>query len=460
MRVPSETEKAVLGIVEMMKALTEKVENMDNHLPEKVLASMKPAIHAEVNAQLDERLVTVHEKIANLEDAVKNITDRLKAGENVERANSNARCSDEATSKAMSWMVQKKATSQDDFPIQCVVKNAKKVSQKTEKVTENNGLDCKEIQKPEVPHQDIVRQGNSTVKRIISGVTQSVTVYDPFAVVDESLYAKLLDFMQPDDMEPIATWDTNVEFYKVIITPRIHWPNNTYGWLTTSHLCAAMLMFHKRSMRTPSPYYSSWITFLNQWFVNTWVRDYKTFDPKTWIIPDKYRGVFNGTYPVDSVTNKKWITDVDHVFACHFINDNHWIALDIDLVKEKINVYDSIITMVMDDKDILNFCRPFTRMIPAMLNAMIPSRKKSDKQFLAKRLKSIPQNNDPGDCGVYTLKYIECLALGCSFDGLSDRNIQALRHKLAAEILDEVGEPGMSMSISLPDGKLGLRDSE
>lgn len=49
-----------------------------------------------------------------------------------------------------------------------------------------------------------------------------------------------------------------------------------------------------------------------------------------------------------------------------------------------------------------------------------------------------PQNEEPGDCGVYALKYIECKAIGCGFEGLSDQCIPAMRIKLAAEIYDEV----------------------
>ncbi|CAH8343498.1 unnamed protein product [Eruca vesicaria subsp. sativa] len=82
---------------------------------------------------------------------------------------------------------------------------------------------------------------------------------------------------------------------------------------------------------------------------------------------------------------------------------------------------------VIDNKEMRNSCRPFTKMIPAILNGMIPTavRKKSDKQFIAQRLKSksVPRNDNPGDCG------------------LSDEIIQDVRRKLAAQIYDVVGEP-------------------
>ncbi|CAN6935436.1 unnamed protein product, partial [Brassica oleracea] len=44
-----------------------------------------------------------------------------------------------------------------------------------------------------------------------------------------------------------------------------------------------------------------------------------------------------------------------------------------------------------------------------------------------------------GDCGVYSLKFVECQALGVTFDGINDQNIQGLRMKLAADILAEGG---------------------
>ena len=99
-------------------------------------------------------------------------------------------------------------------------------------------------------------------------------------------------------------------------------------------------------------------------------------------------------------------------------------------------MYDSILSIVEDNKEIRNVCRPFAKMIPTILNAMVPTtlRKKSDKQFAVRRLRTVPQNEKPGDCGVYTIKYIECLAIGCTFEGLSDKNILDIRKNLAAEI--------------------------
>ncbi|EFH67288.1 hypothetical protein ARALYDRAFT_890894 [Arabidopsis lyrata subsp. lyrata] len=77
-----------------------------------------------------------------------------------------------------------------------------------------------------------------------------------------------------------------------------------------------------------------------------------------------------------------------------------------------------------------------------MLSAFVPVqvRKKSYARLGVKRISNVPENDDAGDCAIYSIKYIECLALRQSFDGLCDKNMQALRTKLAAKMFDELGE--------------------
>ncbi|KAG2256836.1 hypothetical protein Bca52824_076130 [Brassica carinata] len=205
-----------------------------------------------------------------------------------------------------------------------------------------------------------------------------------------------------------------VIFLKIMV-PRNVWPTENYGWLCDSHLAAAMLMFHRRSMQSSSPYASRRIAFLDRWFVKSW----------------------------------KWFKDVDSLFLCHNINGNHWVALHIDLLRSTIYVYDCIPDVVKAHKDLQEECRPFTKMIPLILNKMLPPTKgkKSEQQFALRRPKNVPRNDDPGDCGVYSLKYIECLAIGCTFHGLSDEIIPAQRMKLAAEIYEEVAEVDAEGSI-------------
>ena len=93
-----------------------------------------------------------------------------------------------------------------------------------------------------------------------------------------------------------------------------------------------------------------------------WVRDYKKYDPKTWKFSDTYKKVFNGNYPTEFSNNRKWLKDVDQLFLCHLINGDRWVALEVDLDKKIIHVYDSIQTVVPSHTDLLEECRPFTKM--------------------------------------------------------------------------------------------------
>ena len=122
----------------------------------------------------------------------------------------------------------------------------------------------------------------------------------------------------------------------------------------------------------------------------------------------------------------------------------------VDLKKEKIDCYDPIFGEATPESEqrILNSFQPLTHMISAMLSDHIPAniRVPSKKKFSFRRMNKryTPQNTQIGDCGVYSLKFLECLALGVTFDGINDKNIQGLRMKMAADILDEGGNTVMS----------------
>ncbi|XP_010507554.1 PREDICTED: uncharacterized protein LOC104784194 isoform X1 [Camelina sativa] len=410
---------------------------------------------------------------------------------------------DEGTSKTPSWIVEMKQTSQDEFPVQRVVRKesvkvGKKETSKKKKITGLASDDVEDIttqvqkaklkiasssedtwsnKEDQLVHKKLevtlnrlgealtkldgpgpsktsrrVPQlagsqkypylGNSTVKRII---TEGDNVLgDHLKPVDDEKHQRLLDFLSLDKEEPLSTSNAAVRFYWKIMTPRKHWPSYDYGWLTEHHMGCAMAMFRRRYMREPCPYPKERIAFLDQDLMTTLKKDYIQFDmgPKNFVFRDSYVKHVFGEYPEESATNKKWWIDVDNLYACLFVNGNHWVALDIDLRGKKIHIYDSIPTLVNDEQMAIA-CLPLRRMIPAMLSDMIPetNRKKSRAMLELRRVKkNVPRNENPGDCGVYALKYIECLALGKTFDGLCDENMLALRIKLAAELYDEVRE--------------------
>ncbi|XP_048605682.1 uncharacterized protein LOC106393365 [Brassica napus] len=206
-------------------------------------------------------------------------------------------------------------------------------------------------------------------------VTPSSVIYDPLAPVDPVLLEKLMQHIKeippkppaPADKPAVLSADHEGDFYSILIHER-PWPEKEYG------------------------------------------------------------GVFdNGKLPDHCPTNLKWYEDVDHLYGCLQTGGNHWVAYHVDLKKEKIDCYDPIFGEVThgSEQRILNSFKPLMHMIPYMLSEHIPAniRAPSKKKFSFRRRskRCTPQNTQIGDCGVYSLKFVECLALGVTFDGINDK---------------------------------------
>ncbi|CAF1920835.1 unnamed protein product [Brassica napus] len=412
----SEEENHTLTQVEMMdsvKTLTATVQNVDTVVAEKVLTTLDTKIEAKVNARVAQAEQVLGNQILALQEQVAKITEQMQANApkndaHIVNQEDEVNSNDPKEKNGVPQLRDSAETWSDLEDKQKYDNLGTTLDQLAASILEGP----LHKRKPQLTKTQVYPYvGNSTVKRIITGDSECIADCDPLTKVEETKFKKLMDYLRSIDGDN----DVDTHFYMKLITPRDLWKKYECGWLTDSHMASAMLMFHKRSRRNPSPY-SSRIAFLDHWFVNTWVRDYKKYDPKTWKFSDTYKKVFNGNYPEEFSNNRKWLKDVDRLFLCHLIN------------------------VVPSITDLLEECRPFTKMISLLLNEMVPERKKSSQQFRISRPKSVPKNEDPGDCGVYALKYIECKAVGCGFEGLSDQCIPAMRIKLAAEIYDEVSD--------------------
>ncbi|CAF1903833.1 unnamed protein product [Brassica napus] len=398
-------------LMEAVKTLTATVQNVDTVVAEKVLTTLDTKIEAKVNARVAQAEQVLGNQILALQEQVAKITEQMQANApkndaHIVNQEDEVNSNDPKEKNGVPQLRDSAETWSDLEDKQKYDNLGTTLDQLVASILEGP----LHKRKPQLTKTHVYPYvGNSTVKRIITGDSECIADCDPLTKVEETKFKKLMDYLR----SIAGDNDVDTHFYMKLITPRNLWKKDECGWLTDSHMASAMLMFHKRSMRNPSPY-SSRIAFLDHWFVNTWVRDYKKYDPKTWKFSDTYKKVFNGNYPEEFSNNRKWLKDVDRLFLCHLIN------------------------VVPSITDLLEECRPFTKMIPLLLNEMVPERKKSSQQFRISRPKSVPKNEDPGDCGVYALKYIECKAVGCGFEGLSDQCIPAMRIKLAAEIYDEV----------------------
>ncbi|XP_013723763.2 uncharacterized protein LOC106427589 [Brassica napus] len=379
---------AINGLAELLKILTARVEGINVSVADKVTKALDATIDCKVEARLRVYDSDLRKQIAKLEAQIND--SKNNASVNIAPDVTTSKAYEDEDDGTCSNDL-KKINSQDGLPVDCVVKKEKK-DKKMMDSTQN--LTNKEVIKTE-------KKAGIALRRLKQEKAFAIPQLN-----DESISSK--------DLENHLQWEK-------------------------SHIAAAMLMFHRLSRQEQSLYSSSRIAFLSHWFVNSWVNDYKNWDQNMTELSEMYIKAYNGEHPTYFVTSNKWNADVHDLFLCHHVNGDHWVPLRIDLQKAKIHVYDSICIHV-SDKEMKEACRPFMRMISALLNKMMPAKttKKSEKQFAYIRHKKIPQNEDPGDCGVYSLMYIESLALGRNFDGLNDQIITPLRSKLAAYIYEEV----------------------
>ncbi|CAN6891711.1 unnamed protein product, partial [Brassica oleracea] len=137
-----------------------------------------------------------------------------------------------------------------------------------------------------------------------------------------------------------------------------------------------------------------------------------------------------------------WGTDIDDIYAPVNFGDSHWIAMWISIPKRHIVVFDSICSSISPEElDVV--MEPFLYMVTYLLVECASSdevcAQYSLEPFTYERLTNIPPAR-AGDCGVYTLKYIECHALGIEFSkkDFAKPNGKSMRDKMAVDIFQEL----------------------
>ncbi|WZZ20464.1 uncharacterized protein LOC106436887 [Brassica napus] len=267
----------IQNFLECVNNLNAKVETMDVSVAEKVSKILEASIHTQMEAKMGLLETELKYEMAILREEI-----NVLKGKDDEKIPSNAGYSkvqddDDACSNTMSWMVQTKKSSIDGLPIQRVVKKEKKNKKamsakedvkplkkvKTEKAFslpelnnesistgdwENNlrweksvkcrqvlealasGLEPRRRRKQQLTKTQVWPfVGNSTVKRIITGVSKES--YDPLSKVDPEKLQKVLDFIKSDlEKDESGFVDRSAEFYVKLIIPREAWPTKRYGW--------------------------------------------------------------------------------------------------------------------------------------------------------------------------------------------------------------------------------------
>ncbi|CAN6872764.1 unnamed protein product [Brassica oleracea] len=211
--------------------------------------------------------------------------------------------------------------------------------------------------------------------------------YNPFAPIDKK------------KLKELADWLKTSPHYR---TPLDKKPQ----WLEDCHIDAWINVLRKRYYANPQHFRSERMCFLDHLFAQQWRFNFKDFKDSE---PDQ-----NGTIPSFCQSNKVWGTNIDDIYAPVNYADTHWIAMWISIPKRHIVVFDSICSSISPEElDVV--MEPFLYMVPYLLVECASSDEQraqySLEPFTYERQTNIPPAR-ACDCGVYTLKQIECHFLG------------------------------------------------
>ncbi|KAG5397589.1 hypothetical protein IGI04_019403, partial [Brassica rapa subsp. trilocularis] len=294
------------------------------------------------------------------------------------------------------------------------------------------------------PSQQSPYTANSTAKVIIPN-KKLYPGYNPFAPIDKKKLKELADWLK-------TCPNYRTALNKKPRTSRTWWYHilqTSLEWLEDCHIDAWINVLRKRYDANPQHFRSERMCFLDHLFAQQWrfnFKDFKDSEPDQNGLGRRLPGgawnYYAGTIPSFCQSNKVWGTDIYDIYAPVNYSDTHWIAMWISIPKRHIVVFDSICSSISPEElDVV--MEPFLYMVPYLLVECASSDEQraqySLEPFTYERQTNIPAAQ-AGDCGVFTLKYIECHALGIEFSkkDFAKANEKTMRDKMAVDIFQEL----------------------
>ncbi|KAF3530181.1 hypothetical protein DY000_02040004 [Brassica cretica] len=231
------------------------------------------------------------------------------------------------------------------------------------------------------------RVPNTRVKLSVCQSTTIQAICCDVILVDKEKVRALNAFIKEkgDSTYPPGNVFTAKEFFQTFMKPR--------SWLSFVDLDVPLAMYRVRFSQNPTDFISPRIIILDAVFQTWWSSQYKEWLGDQSNIP---KGVYD-----------------------YYRENSHWVMMVISIPDRTIEIYDSM-TGLIPMEIITQAAIPFVRMVPYVLYAC------SDpevKQVMDTTMYSIqfvtdgvPQIKPPyGDCGIYAVKFIECLVMGVAF---------------------------------------------
>ncbi|KAF8110959.1 hypothetical protein N665_0077s0021 [Sinapis alba] len=120
-------------------------------------------------------------------------------------------------------------------------------------------------------------------------------------------------------------------------------------------------------------------------------------------------------------------------------NGNHWISLCITFSLRTIEVFDCLGGKYIKEME------AFAVIIPRTVKAVQTTANKKQQKVAQYGVSYLPMklgiNSSCGDCGVFSLKHIECHLFGMDLSLMDDENILAARYKMAIDLFMAAYDP-------------------
>ncbi|CAH8363232.1 unnamed protein product [Eruca vesicaria subsp. sativa] len=146
-----------------------------------------------------------------------------------------------------------------------------------------------------------------------------------------------------------------------------------------------------------------------------------------------------GELPAHGRTDQVWGVDVDRLYFPQFVNGNHWIAVCINIIERKVEVFDC------NRGRNRQYVEKFAALIPQTVKAVAPSESKKQLLISPYSIVDVPMkarlNKSSADCGAYALKHLQCHLLGLDLGLVDDEIIQGCRQKTDVDLWEASHDP-------------------
>ncbi|KAF3531641.1 hypothetical protein DY000_02042673 [Brassica cretica] len=192
------------------------------------------------------------------------------------------------------------------------------------------------------------------------------------------------------------------------------------SWPKNYEIDVVMYVFRERT--TLKRWNVDRVAFMTCIFSDFIAKDYQNFSKgiKKYTMDPLLLEYSKGELPSHGRTRMLWNVDVDRMYIPVWVNCNHWIALCISFVTRNIQVFDCV------GRKKIKEVEAFAQLIPRIVEAVQSLTVQKHLTIIPYNVSYVPMsglNRLNCLCGVYTIKHIECHALGLDISLVSDDNI-------------------------------------